>query len=50
MKNKLIEEVRLQNFTVTLNPDEMEKFDRRVGRLNRSKELRRLVREENDRK
>jgi hypothetical protein len=44
MEEKTLEGVRLQNFTLTLNPEDMDVFDKEVGRHNRSREIRNLIR------
>ena len=48
MDDKLLENVPLRNTTLSLNPDDLKKFDELVGKHNRSREVRELIREFNN--
>lgn len=45
MEKETLENVRLQNVTLTLNPDDLKVFDAAVGKQNRSRNIRDLIRD-----
>ena len=47
MEDKLLENVKLQNTTLSLNPDDLIVFDEIVGGNNRSRVVRDLIRDFN---
>lgn len=45
MEDKLLEGVKLQNTTLSLNPEDLKRFDDIVGKQNRSAAVRDMIRQ-----